>query len=95
MTIDERLEKLAERHDALVLSVELLLASQKETDRRFKETDGRFKETDRQFRDMQRETDRRFRDLAEMLDETRGFINSLAEVALKHQQRLDALDRSK
>jgi len=81
MNIDERLEKLAERHDALVLSVELLLASQKETDRR--------------FREMQRETDRRFRDLAEMLDETRGFIDTLAKVTLNHKQRLDALDGGK
>jgi hypothetical protein len=34
MTIDERLEKLTERHEALAQSVELLVAQGHETDRR-------------------------------------------------------------
>jgi hypothetical protein len=41
MTIDERLEKLAERHEALTESVEMLRASQAE---KFEETDLRFKQ---------------------------------------------------
>src|ERR1039457_270100 len=36
MTIDERLEKLTERHEALTQSVELLRIAQEETDKRFK-----------------------------------------------------------
>jgi len=35
MTIDERLEKLTERHEALTQSVELLRIAQQETERRF------------------------------------------------------------
>jgi len=50
MTIDERLEKLAERHEALTESVELLRASQaekfEETDRRFKQVAALFAQTD-------------------------------------------------
>ena len=50
MTIDERLEKLAERHQALTESVELMRASQaeksEETDRRFKQVADLFAETD-------------------------------------------------
>ena len=34
MTIDERLEKLAERHEALTQSVELMAAENRERDRR-------------------------------------------------------------
>ncbi len=35
MSIDERLEKLAERHEALAQTVELIAATQGEHDRRF------------------------------------------------------------
>ena len=34
MTIDERLEKLAERHEALTQTVELLLATQQQNEQR-------------------------------------------------------------
>jgi len=37
MTIDERLEKLAERHEALTQSVELMAAENRERDRRMTE----------------------------------------------------------
>ncbi|MGH9723069.1 MAG: hypothetical protein ACRD8O_22895 [Bryobacteraceae bacterium] len=37
MTIDERLERLAERHEALTQSVELMAAENKERDRRMTE----------------------------------------------------------
>jgi len=46
VTIDERLEKLAARHQALTESVELLRVSQTETDRRFKQLADLFAETD-------------------------------------------------
>jgi hypothetical protein len=36
MTIDERLEALAERHEAMAQGVELLLASQRETDEKIR-----------------------------------------------------------
>ena len=37
MTIDERLERLAERHEALTQSVELMAAENRERDRRMGE----------------------------------------------------------
>lgn len=37
MTIDERLEKLAERHEALTQSVELMAAENRQRDRRMGE----------------------------------------------------------
>jgi hypothetical protein len=37
MTIDERLEKLTERHEALTQSVELMAAENRERDRRMSE----------------------------------------------------------
>jgi hypothetical protein len=60
MTIDERLEKLADRREALTQSVELLRIAQEETDRRFKETEGRF----RQVAELFTQTDGFINDLA-------------------------------
>jgi hypothetical protein len=40
MNIDERLEKLTERHEALTQTVEIIAAMQKENDRRFGERMG-------------------------------------------------------
>jgi len=67
VNIDERLEKLTERHEALVESVELLRASQAETDRRFKQ-------------------------VADLFVQTDSFIRTLAEIAQRHEARLDKLD---
>ena len=48
MTIDERLERLAERHEALTQTVELMIAENRERDRRIaaenRERDGRMTE---------------------------------------------------
>jgi hypothetical protein len=41
VSIDERLEKLTERHEALTQTVEIISAMQKENERRFAETDRR------------------------------------------------------
>jgi len=70
MTIDERLEKLTERHEALTQSVELLRMAQDETDRRFKW-------------------------VADLFQQTDGFINELARIARSRENRLDDLERSK
>jgi hypothetical protein len=39
LTIDERLEKLAERHEALTQTVELMVAENRERDQRWAERD--------------------------------------------------------
>jgi hypothetical protein len=54
MTIDERLEKLTERHEALTQSVELLRIAQEETDRRFKRVADLFTQTDGFINDLAR-----------------------------------------
>ncbi len=54
MTIDERLEKLTERHEALTQSVELLRMAQEETDRRFKKIADLFTQTDGFINDLAR-----------------------------------------
>jgi len=41
VTIDERLEKLTERHEALAQTVEIIAGMQKDNERRFAETDRR------------------------------------------------------
>jgi hypothetical protein len=46
MMIDERLEKLTERHEALTQSIELLRISQEETEKRFKRIADVFPQTD-------------------------------------------------
>ena len=81
MTIDERLEKLAERHEALTQTVEIMAGMQRENDRRWAETDKRWAETDKRFA----ETDRRISQLMEA-------ITSLANIAGAHEQRLDDLE---
>jgi hypothetical protein len=54
MTIDERLEKLTERHDALTQSVELLRIAQQETEKRFKQVAELFAQTDSFINDLAR-----------------------------------------
>jgi hypothetical protein len=54
MTIDERLEKLTERHEALTQSVELLRIAQEETDKRFKRVAELFAQTDGFINDLAR-----------------------------------------
>jgi hypothetical protein len=41
VTIEERLEKLTERHEALTQTVEIIATMQKDNERRFAETDRR------------------------------------------------------
>jgi len=81
MNIDERLDRLADRHEALAQSVELLRAAQEQTDAEFKEIAARFKETDAKFKEI-----------AALFRETDGFINQLARIAARHEERLDRLD---
>jgi len=54
MTIDKRLEKLVERHEALTESVELLLSAQEDTAKKFKETDRKIERVAALIRDLAR-----------------------------------------
>jgi hypothetical protein len=77
MTIDERLEKLTERVDALTQSMELLGALHKDLEQ---QTAAGFAETKARFTEM-----------TARFSETLGFINRLAHVA--EEQRLDDIER--
>ena len=81
MTIEERLEVLTARHEALTQTVEIIAGMQKENERRFAENERRFAETDRRFA----ETDRR---LGQVLE----AITQLGHIAEAHEHRLDRLD---
>jgi hypothetical protein len=70
MTIDERLEKLAERHEALTESVEMLRASQAE---KFEETDLRFKQVAALFA----QTDSFIRTLAKIAERHEARLDKL------------------
>jgi hypothetical protein len=78
MTTDERLDRLAERTDAIAQSVELLTTLHRDLEQQmaasFAETRARFAETAARFA------------------ETLGFINRLAHIAEAHEQRLDHLE---
>ena len=79
MNFEESMERLKERHEALSQSVEMLLASQRQTERLMAEQAAR---TDRQIA----ETGHQIRELLQ-------FINQLAHVAESHERRLDDLDK--
>jgi hypothetical protein len=72
MTIDDRLEKLAERHEALAESVELLRVSQAETDLRFKQVAALFAQTD-SFIKMLAKITQRHEERLDKLDHGRGM----------------------
>lgn len=52
MSIEERLEKLTERHEALSQTVEIVVGMQRENERRMAETDRRMAETDQRVRTL-------------------------------------------
>ena len=62
MTVDERIEALVARHEALAQSVELLVSAQHETELRLQRLEAAQARTDEQMK----RTDEYFRTLAEM-----------------------------
>jgi hypothetical protein len=78
MTTDERLDKLAERTDAIAQSVELLTTLHRDLEQ--------------QAAASIAETRARFAETAARFSETLGFINRLAHIAEAHEQRLDHLE---
>ena len=67
MNIDERLEKLTERHEALTQTVEIVAG-------------------------MQRENEKQIAEIGIQIGELGTFIRQLAEIALRHDHRLDDLE---
>jgi hypothetical protein len=78
MNIDERLTRLAERHETLTQSVELLLAMQRSNEERFAKSEERFE----QFRTR---TEERFIQLMDAM-------TRLVRIVETHEHRLEDLE---
>jgi ribosomal protein S1 len=79
MTIDERLEKLTERHEALTQTVELMALENKERDRRLEVLGKSMEARDKRLDGI----------LTQMAEGIAGLLH-IAEI---HEQRLDNLER--
>jgi len=78
MTIDERLERLAERHEALIRSSELFRHDMAEMRAAAAERDAI--------------TDQRISRIRDLLERQSSNIDKLAAVAHEHQQRIERLE---
>jgi len=78
MTIDERLEKLAERTEAIAQSVELLTSFHLDSERRYEE---RFAKTEERFARTE-----------ESMTQLMETMNRLANIVIRHEERLDDLE---
>jgi hypothetical protein len=78
MTIDERLERLAERHEALTQTVELMLHQQRE-----------WRE---EIHDWQTKADERQRKNEVLLAQVLESIDTLARIAHLHERRISDLE---
>jgi len=85
MTIDERLEKLAERTDAIAQSVELLTSLHLDSERRYAELVARNEERFGRTEERAAKTEERMTQLMETM-------NRLANVVIRHEERLDDLE---
>ena len=78
MTIDERLERLTERHEALTQSMELFRHDMAEMRAAAAERDAK--------------TDQRISRILDLAEKQAGNIDKLAAIAHDHQQRLERLE---
>ena len=77
MTIDERLERLTERHEALTQSMELFQHDMAEM---------------RAAAERDAKTDQRISRILDLAEKQAGNIDKLAAIAHDHQQRLERLE---
>lgn len=85
MTTDERIDRLVERHEALAESVQSLLATSTETDRRLLETDRRLRETQQIIVSVAR-------DLEGFAAEMRESVLGLVGAIRNHEGRIQSLE---
>ena len=82
MSVDERIEKLTERHEALAQSIELMILESRDWQREYRE---REKQRERENQERDQKWDRRFGQVVTSLEQ-------LVHVAELHQHRLDSQD---
>lgn len=78
MTIDERLERLTDRHEALTQSVELMVTENRERDRRLAEMEERW--------------DERMGKLIGTVEKLVGTVEKVAQIAANHEHRIERLE---
>ncbi len=81
MTIDERLEKLTERHEALTQTVEIIAGMQREGEKRMAELETA---TTHLTVTMTR--------LESATTDLTVTMNRLANIVIRHEERIDAID---
>ena len=81
MTIDERLERLVERHEALSQSVELLLESQRQTDEKI-----------RHLAIIAEQNEVRAAHMQDSMTHMQDAITRLANVVVDHEGRIERLE---
>ena len=74
MTIDERLERLTDRHEALTQTVEIIAGMQRDNERRMGELQEAAKRTESNLQQLE------------------VTMNRLANIVIRHEERLDAID---
>jgi hypothetical protein len=99
MTIDERLDQLAERHAALTQTVELMAhmhqadyKRHEEDYRRHEETQRRNEEAQRRNEEAQRRNEENMAKNQTLIAQIMESITSLARIAQAHENRISGLE---
>ena len=82
MTIDERLDRLTERHEALTHTIELMMAENRDRDQKFEVERQR---SQQRWNEMQQHWNERWNEVVEA-------IARLAHIAQIHEQRITRLE---
>ena len=86
MTIDERLDRLTARHEALTQSVELMVLEQRQWQERYEKWQEQYKKDQEENQKMQAKNQVLIAQLIE-------GVNSLARIAHSHERRITNLER--
>ena len=78
MTIDERLDRLTERHEALTQTVEIIASMHSENEKRFAE--------------MRRENEKRFAENEQRFQKLTELFGGLLGIVKQHELRLNNLE---
>ena len=92
MTIDERLERLAERHEALTQTVELLVHHQLDWQQKGLEWQAQAEERQARADERQAQADERQRKNEVLMAEVLESVHTLARIAQTHERRLSDLE---
>jgi len=82
MTIDERLERITERHEALAQALELTAAMQQAAEKRLEETEKLQEERDVQYNE-------RFNRILDIVETQAANIDKLASIVRDHEHRIE------